>query len=128
MEGEVNKINTRNCEWCASAVSSQAFKCPQCKKWRKDIDKERIQCYVWYGLSFFPALLFYVGMNNLWWEGRSQTSILGFPVFQHTAFSIKAFLASASGWFILAGFIITGLMGTRYYISVSKKIGAWWWY
>jgi hypothetical protein len=34
---------TRTCEWCASIVPEQAFRCPSCHEWRNDIKRARRQ-------------------------------------------------------------------------------------
>lgn len=114
-----NTNNTRVCEWCSESIPQQALRCPRCQKWRKDIDKERVQSYTWAGAAFLPALVFIVGMRNEWWH---QTK--GFLLYE---FSIETFLTSFSGLAVLAGFIVTGCLCLYYYAKVSKKIGSWWW-
>lgn len=111
---------TRVCEWCAESIPAQAFRCPKCQKWRKDIDQERVLSYVWGGAVFFPALLFFVGMQNGWW-----LRMRGFYFYE---FSVGAFLTSFSGLAVLAGFSITGYLCWHYYAKVSRKIGSWYWF
>jgi hypothetical protein len=45
---------TRPCEWCAELIQSDALKCPKCRKWRKDIDQDRLRAYGW-GMSWVVA-------------------------------------------------------------------------
>ena len=110
--------NTRACEWCAETIAQQALKCPKCSKWRKDIDQDRIKCYVWGGaVPVFPFILTYIGTAQGWWRTGGYFD---------GHFSLGAFLTSVSGLLIVAGFVLSIWFSYVYYARVSKKIGSWW--
>lgn len=111
--------NTRTCEWCAETIAQQALKCPKCSKWRKDIDQDRIKCYMWSCAGpALPVALFFIGLNEGWWTRGG---------FFNSSFSLGAFLSSASGLLVVAGFALSGWFSYVYYARVSKKIGSWTW-
>ena len=112
---------SRSCEWCADPISVGAFKCPRCGKWRKDIDKDRILCYIWSSVTGFPILLFFIGLRSGWWtKGRDY--------FGHGTFSLGSFIFSFSGLLILGAFGVMMYYSFQAYARVSKKIGTWVWY
>ena len=101
-----NQTTTRICEWCATEIPNKALKCPNCNKWRKDIEREIIMMYTFYVLAGALAGLA-IGYN---------------PVMSHSQETIS----TIKGWsyFLSLLFFIPGLY---YNIKVSKKMGTYWW-
>ena len=46
-KSEIKNNATRVCEQCAKSVSQQALQCPHCRRWREDIEKDRMAHNVW---------------------------------------------------------------------------------
>lgn len=91
----------RICEWCHESISSEAVRCPRCHKFRKDIENDRLKFYFWLLFAFVPIVFFGVGLNRGWWN-----KISGSIFSLNYEFSLGEFLSSASGFFILAGFVL----------------------
>lgn len=112
----------RTCQWCAQTISNEALKCPHCRTWRKDIQEDRIKCYVWSFFGSIPGAILGAGWMLEWWHYTVKEGNSTFKVF-----SLGKFFMSPSGWFVLVvgavGFCIT----MRYYIRVSRAIKSWWW-
>lgn len=99
---------SRKCEWCATPISIEAVKCPNCNEWRKDIRNDKYICYTF---SIIGGLI--LG----WSTGTSAWSSL------FKSFSLNEFISSTTGWVV----VISAVVSIYYYIKVSKKIGTWWW-
>jgi hypothetical protein len=118
----MNEADTRSCGHCVQLIPALALRCPHCRKWRRDIDRDRQLTYLWSGLSLIPLLIFVFGVSYGWWHaGVTQ----GFLII--STFSWNAFLGSVSGVLIIASFLGLSAVGSFYYIRVSKKIGSWLW-
>jgi hypothetical protein len=99
---------TRNCNWCASNMDSDAKRCPHCGGWRKDIYVNRMRFYAAV-MSGMLAVFASIGFH-LWFEGSYMEAVAD----KIAVLLLLVFLASLVG---------AGVFGAK----VSKGMQTSWW-
>lgn len=116
------------CSSCRSPMPPGAVKCAHCGEWRQDVKREKSLYYFWSLLALVPLVLFFIGYTSKWWPTtKTNASAVFNSWMSKTDFSWDTFLSSPSGLLITVAFIVSGVISTIYYVSVSKKIGKWFW-
>jgi hypothetical protein len=140
---------SRECKSCKSLVPVDSVKCPHCGEWREDIKKERDLYWLWSFITVLPLLVFFYGYSEGWWRGQLRLPPkpsnmlsgegLSYTLMQGLAsnplgrelltprFDWSTFFSSLSGWLIIAAFCVAFGLSLKYYISVSRKMGKWFW-
>lgn len=117
---------TRQCKACGNPVPANSIKCENCGDWREDIKKERNLCYLWSFVAFVPIILFLYGKGQGWWTSWARRGMLGI-IGPTPAFDWGVFFSSSSGLTLIIVFGVVAALSLKYYVSVSQKMGNWFW-
>lgn len=115
----MNDISVRTCASCSTEVPFDSVKCPNCGEWREDVKKERDKYYLYSVVAIIPFLVMLYGVSEDWWSVSSGMFSYGF--------NWVVFFSSFSGWFLLITLLVPLLISFKYYSSVSRKMGKWFW-
>jgi hypothetical protein len=100
MPEEVNE-NAQFCKWCSKSIPIDAVVCPYCRKWRKDIDRDRIIAYI---CAVLCAII----------------GIIAVPIIRNDRIG--------NWWVFILAFIMAFAITLYFTVKVSRKIRTWWWF
>jgi hypothetical protein len=108
------QVNQASCQWCLKPMNSDAVRCPDCGKLRKDIYNEKVVCYVF---CIIGGLL--IGIAIALWKSRKPNL--------YDFYNGASPGSNSTNVILLILGIATALAGLYYYIRVSKKLNSWIW-